>query len=348
MLCVAVVALVLLCSSLIAGGSASVVCKATAPLGTRVSELGTELCYIVQDKQNVYWIASNGNGLYKYNGDSLVQFTERDGLCSKYVFQLFLDTQGLLWISTRDGVCSFDGTAFRNRTKDIDSATKATRTPKQHALLFNHPKGVCFFEDGQFYWLRHYPKKHKDPTYTLVRPYGMYCYSIDSLNNVWIGTEQQGVVRLNGTSIAYHDSLGLKDAAVRSVFKDSRGTLWFGNNGAGLFRLQGSTLTNITDKHGLGNAEFLKKRMPISNAKSIARVFAINEDAKGLLWFGTVDAGIWSYDGTTLRQFSTESGLANNGCWHIGKNNSGTLLYIVGGTTIYTFNGTSFTPMVFK
>jgi len=42
------------------------------------------------------------------------------------------------------------------------------------------------------------------------------------------------------------------DKNIRSVFQDKRGTFWFGTNGAGLYRYDKKTLTQLTIEDGLG------------------------------------------------------------------------------------------------
>jgi ligand-binding sensor domain-containing protein len=74
----------------------------------------------------------------------------------------------------------------------------------------------------------------------------------------------------------------------------------------------------------------------------LARVFSINEDKNGLLWIGTIDAGVWSYDGTNLKQYTERDGLTGSAIWTISKNNAGDLLYVTNGEKICTFDGKKF------
>jgi two component regulator with propeller domain len=44
----------------------------------------------------------------------------------------------------------------------------------------------------------------------------------------------------------------------------------------------------------------------------LARIYSINEDHNGALWIGTVDAGVWRYDGTDFINYTTDNGLTSN------------------------------------
>ena len=57
---------------------------------------------------------------------------------------------------------------------------------------------------------------------------------------------------------------------------------------------------------------------------------------------GTIDNGVWSYDGKTITNYTTKDGLPIDSIWTIYKDNSGVLWY---GTVagVYKFNGKTFT-----
>jgi ligand-binding sensor domain-containing protein len=182
----------------------------------------------------------------------------------------------------------------------------------------------------------------------MSRPYSVYCTVADRSGNVWFGTQEKGVCRFDGTTFTYLTEKKLDAAAVRCIFQDREGRLWFGNNGAGLFRYDGITLRNITDEKDLGNPEFLKAKKVLDRPGTLARVWAINEDRDGNLWIGTIDAGVWKFDGKTLTNYTTKDGLSGNSTWAICKDRKGELLFVTNGDAINTYNGHSFTSFVMK
>ena len=73
---------------------------------------------IIEDKKGNIWFGSNGGGAYRYDGRSLVAFTEKDGLCNNFVQCVFEDHSGDLWFGTRfGGLSRYDGKSFTTFTQ---------------------------------------------------------------------------------------------------------------------------------------------------------------------------------------------------------------------------------------
>jgi ligand-binding sensor domain-containing protein len=170
--------------------------------------------------------------------------------------------------------------------------------------------------------------------------YAIYCSYKDRKGNIWFGTESRGVCKYDGKTFTWLDDeeLGL---AVRSIFGDKSGNIWIGNNGYGLFRYDGKTLTNFTKEHGLGNPSFLAGLQ--GKAGTLARVWTIAEDMEGNLWIGTIDAGLWKYDGKVLTNYTTTNGLNGNSVATVYCDTKGNIwIGTDNGITIY--DGKTFKP----
>lgn len=130
------------------------------------------------------------------------------------------------------------------------------------------------------------------------------------------------------------------------MVEDPQGILWFGNNGGGLYRYDGQTLTNITEEKALGNPEFLAgitHDMP----GSMARIFALNTDNEGNLLIGTIDAGLWKYDGIHLTNYTTTEGLSGNSIRDIYKNKAGEIFIVSNSNAITKYDGKTLTELDF-
>ncbi len=57
-------------------------------------------------------IGTNGGGLSIYHDGEIKTFTKKDGLAGNVVFNIFLEKNGLIWLSTDNGICSYDGKSF--------------------------------------------------------------------------------------------------------------------------------------------------------------------------------------------------------------------------------------------
>lgn len=134
-------------------------------------------------------------------------------------------------------------------------------------------------------------------------------------------------------------------------FLDSKGILWFGSNGNGLYRYDGKKFKHFTKKDGLcdnqiatiiedkegtlwlgtgnGLCKFDRKTfthipIPWSDTSSIwldkvypiinpNQVLSILQDKKGVFWIGTNGAGAYSYDGKVFKQYLKNIGSQNDG-----------------------------------
>lgn len=319
----------------------------TPTLGRRVTELGAHLDAVFQDAQGRYWIGSNGEGVYFYDGGAILNIREADGLCSDYVLQIQADIHGDLWFTTRNGVCRYDGQAFTDATAALAQAPYGDVRYAPGALFFGHRDGIAVYDGVAFSNFILHPKYQAIDPADENRPYGLYASLIDAEGRAWFGTQEKGVAVYDGGALSYLTDKDLAGPAVRAIYQDRRGVLWFGNNGGGLYRYDGRTLRNITEEHGLGNEVFLRQRKPVGKPGSLARVFAINEDLAGNLWIGTVDAGVWRYDGTTLTNFTAKDGIAGNAVATMFRDRTGELWFIADGAAILRFDGAAFVPVSF-
>lgn len=176
----------------------------------------------------------------------------------------------------------------------------------------------------------------------LISPYYVYVSLRDSKNNIWYGKHYLGVCKFDGNSYKCYMDKGLKGPAVRALFVDHLGNIWIGNNGQGLYKLIGDSLINITEKFGLGNKSFQANHQLKDQIKSMARVFAINEDNQGNLWIGTVDAGLWKFDGKVFYNYTVDNGLPSNEINVIYKNIKGEMMFGTRGIGVYKYNGIIF------
>ena len=81
---------------------------------------------IMEDSKGNMWFSTNG-GAYIYDGESLSQLSEKDGLCHNSVNCILEDKDGNIWFATHhNGVCRWDGKSFTHfTTKDGVNGTEA-------------------------------------------------------------------------------------------------------------------------------------------------------------------------------------------------------------------------------
>lgn len=320
-------------------------------LNATVNSIDKNIRSIFQAKNGNYWFGTNGAGVYRYDKKTLTQFTVMDGLADNQIINIQEDDLGNIWFGSGTfSISKFDDTKFTIPTNKVKTTNGKETDWKSTSndLWFYAGGGVMRYSNSSVDYLPFEPSSSNAQTnapFSLSR-YGVYCILKDTKGNIWFGTQAEGVCRYDGKALTWFKEKGLAGPAVLGLFEDSNGNLWFGNNGAGLFRYDGKTLTNFTEEKGLNNTDF--RAFGKSGLGTLARVYSINEDNNGNIWVGTVDAGVWKYDGNNLTNYTTKEGLTSNAVNTIYKDKNGELLFGTDGNGICKFNGTSFTEFIIK
>jgi ligand-binding sensor domain-containing protein len=314
-----------------------------------LSDMDDKIRCIFQDHSGNYWFGTNAAGVYRYDGHTLQALSEKDGLTNNQVQSIQEDSSGNIWFGTgMFGVCRFDGKAFTSFTnKEIlqsEAFTVSKEKIKPDDLWFNAGGGVYRYNGNSLAYLPLDPNglssndRHSSP-FNLSR-YAVYCLLKDRKGNLWFGTQAEGVCMYDGKSFTWFTEMGLAGPAVLGLFEDRSGNLWFGNNGSGLFRYDGKALINFTEDRGLSNPAFRLEGKP--GPETLARIYSINQDLHGDIWIGTVDAGVWRFDGTNLKQYTAADGLTSNAINTIYKDNDGELWFGTDEDGVFRFNGLNF------
>lgn len=279
---------------------------AEATIGTRQAAPTAQVRGILQAKDGDLWFATHGSGLYRFDGREFTAFTQSQGLPSDLVRTVQEDTQGNLWVTTNDGLCVFDGKSFKRVSVPVDEEGPLPR-PTAEMLWFCGQGGVYYLDRGKLGYL---PLPLDPADRDMVRdqpgvnPYAVYCVHAARDGTVWMGTESRGVCRYDGKGFTWFRDKDLGKPAVRAILMDSRGDVWFGNSGGGLYRLHDGKLSNFSVEKGVDNLSWLNGvfiRMP----GKLADPQAIVEDKSGTIWIGAFDSGVWRLDGDTLTQVMT-------------------------------------------
>lgn len=159
----------------------------------------------------------------------------------------------------------------------------------------------------------------------------------DREGSIWLGTEGQGLYRLQHQSVqVYSKEQGVIDRNVYPVYQDHSGAIWIGAWNTGLSRFEAGKFTNYTVADGLPNGLvtalyedrdgrlwiathgglciFTNGRLQKPRGQALSRnlqVQAIQQDKEGTLWFGT-SAGLVKYSNGVSQTFTTHDGLATN------------------------------------
>ncbi|HLP11099.1 MAG TPA: two-component regulator propeller domain-containing protein [Flavobacteriales bacterium] len=322
--------------------------------GQPVTQLSNNIESMFQDSKGNYWFGTQKHWLYKYDGKNLVQFTQQHGLDCYQIQNIQEDAQGNIWLTT-DGykIIRFDGKKFTAFNVTDSTITNHVWNTEPNDLWFYGGGGPYRYANNTFSQLFLSPNE-QDQTYAQqnpnkLSPYAVYSILKDKKGNLWFGTQSTGVCKYDphwndeiggGKSFTWFDQPILKGPAVLALFEDKNGNMWFGNNGGGLFVYDGKTVRNFTEEKGLSNREFRKSGK--EGPGTLARIFCINQDNDGNMWIGTVDAGVWKFDGKNLTNYTIKHGLPNNTVNKILKDGNSKLWFATRSDGVYTFDGNTF------
>ena len=312
---------------------------------------------IYQDSKGNYWFGSLQEGVAVYNGKSFLYYTDKDGLTDNQIHSIQEDKEGVIWFNTQNGVSSYDGTRIKNHT-DADTKTflnnfqiKSNEPLQGKWMKFDNDlwfeagikDGVYRFDGQTLNYLLFPPHKVLNPSDNL---FAVTDISKGKNNMIWFSTFA-GVFGYNGSdfTIINDETLGfdrkIEPLHIRSIFEDSKGRLWIGNNGIGVLLKDGDSIINFSNKNNLIHP-YSKRNGDKSPQGTLEHVFTIAEDNKGNIWFGDRDAGIWKYDGKAMKNYAKIDGLTSDFALSIYEDKNGELWFGMADGNIYKFNGQTF------
>lgn len=223
-------------------------------------------------------------------------FTTANGLPHNWIYDLFADSTGRMWVGTwGGGLAMYESGRWRiyDRRDGLQSdAVTCVREDGRGRIWAATNAGLNRLEGDRFV------------------PAGLTGTSLlnihlDRTGRLWAagwraGRTGGGLHRLeDGQWYPYSTRDGLPSLDILTVFEDSRDRIWIGTyehgRGAGVGCLDGSTWHRFTHRDGLASD----------------CVYSILEDPEGRMWFGTL-AGISVYDRGTWHRMSTMDGLVHD------------------------------------
>lgn len=323
--------------------------------GIIVTELDGKAAVIYQDSKNHFWFGSREKGVYQHDGKTLVLFTKNDGLCSYTILSVQEDDSGNLYFDTPDGVCKYDGEKFI--TLPVVESGNSQNDWRSEA-------GDLWFRMG---WSHNGPFK----------------YDGKNLHSLAFPKNEMADEFYKNHPDAPYNPYGLY-----SLFKDSKGNIWFGTANLGIYRFDGKELSwmyenQLTETPGGGafgirsiaedsegnywicNANYKYTLLPNDTGNSTLKTMNYQrqtgiEDNKGLyflsmlsddngdMWMLTYDQGVWRNDGKTLEQVFIEPKEMRILPTSMYKDRQGNLWFGTSKQGIYKYNGKTFEKFKIK
>lgn len=213
------------------------------PEFSKIQSMPTVYTILKRKQSNEFWFGTYDGGLFVYQKGELVRHYNQantDFIIHSCITALYEDSKGNCWIGTREGISvkRADGTGHLFNKINIDG---------------------------------------KDLSTSYIRK-----ITEDKDNKIWIATNNHGIISISGElsdpdNITYarysYDNDKIKAYSVQTLLLDSKGRLWAGTEGYGLF-LYNKELNRFESKNAAYN-------LPCD------MIGSIEEDSDGCLWLGT-------------------------------------------------------------
>ncbi len=306
--------------------------------------LQSAVTVIFEDSKGNIWFGTEHDGPCMYDGKVYTYFTRYDPSLFSAVLAILEDKNGTIWVRTKNTLSRLDGEVLESVSlKDVQNREDDWQITPDNLWFTAGGFGHVYRLEGEKISHLTIPKPDENATEAQKSASRFGVFSVLKAKNqtLWLGTHGAGVVTFDGNEFTYINDKNL-DFSVMSIFEDSKGNMWFGNDGAGVFKYTKNGLVNVTAEHGLSDQNILLTHRISTQAKTLARVWAIEEDAQGNMWFGTLGTGVWKYDGTHFTNYTTEDGLPSNEIRSIKKDKNGTLWFGTGYGGVFILKGEKF------
>ena len=174
------------------------------------TELDPGAGVIFRDQQDNLWLASREQGVYRYDGEKLRLFTAEDGLKSYRIIRVQEDQLGNLYFDTPEGVHKLEGERL-----SVLPVVDAKESPNE----WKSEPGNLWFSSG---W------HHSGP----FRYDGENLYSLQFPKN-----------RMENEFYSQYPHASFNPYGIYEIFKDSKGSIWFGTSSLGIYLFDGQDLS---------------------------------------------------------------------------------------------------------
>lgn len=258
------------------------------------------------DRQGHLWLSSFGNGLFRFDGQTLSHITKKNGLCNDEVYTLFEDKKGQLWLGTSNGLCLYQDVGFR---------------------YIPIP-----FTDTTSVWL--------DQVYPVINPNAVHSIIEDQNGDYWIGTGGGGAYHYDGksfTSVLANEGTKYEDSLYHNwipcIAEDLAGNIWFASMSyGGLQRFDGQTYTRYSTEDGLSDV-------------MIREIFVAKNGKIWLGFNGNRASALTVYDGTAFHIFSEKRDACHRNIQDIHEDQAGRL-WLAGEGGVCILSDDKFTQLL--
>ena len=274
-------------------------------------------------------------------------FTQSNGLPDNYIWSLYEDRKGNIWIGTfNEGVVMYNGKTFQKYNTQnglVDNTVLCTYEDNEGKMWFGTLGGLSILDNNHFTNIDNIQGNPlqvfdiiQDPDkvfWFATSTLGILFYDgsnisqyfddncddcnrvnvffMDDNHSIWVGSSGDlKVVATNGNFKKYTVSDGLPGLDITSVYQDKSGNVWIGS-------ADGSQVSRFS------NNKF--QLVSLFNSSEINYVSSIVQLNTGEMWFGTIALGLIYSDGIVMRSMFEQHGLPDNTITAMIKDGNGNI-----------------------
>ncbi|HCW06995.1 MAG TPA: hypothetical protein DGG95_06485, partial [Cytophagales bacterium] len=267
------------------------------------SKSGIKILTITETLQNLIWVGTDGDGVYKFLTRPRMFYSISKGepeaslLSHSIVRSIYEDPSGKLYVGTRGGGLNIIDRS-QGKTKVINTKNGLSNNAVL-ALTMDQTGNLWIGLDGEGMdmletktgRILHFPRdfeNHVDLNFSSV-----YALCVDAFGDLWLGTSGYGVIhfKVSKKGTRYHlvdydqvnhsttrDPIAIRSNIVYSIIEEKPNILWFGTRGSGIYRYNALT-KKIEDQI---QADSQQKLRLVNND-----VLSLYMDQQEQLWVGT-------------------------------------------------------------
>lgn len=312
----------------------------------------TNIRCIFQDSRGLLWIGAI-NGLHYFDGTKFVKVGAKDGFGNLDVGSLAEDKKGRVWIGTMDGLYYYEG----KKAHYLDTAgTKMPRnmcwslyTDNDGKMWAGSINRVYHFDPDNLKspLIKRYKisqdknlsirliKRKRNGSLIVGAENGYYVYEPDTFKKADFGWSVYSNIEFdNGSEWVSgwgSPALEIKDgkpirsydmgAGILSMTMDHNKNVWLATWDKGLFKYDGKSFTNYSNKEGLNYNSF----------------WSSYTDREGNVWFGSWGDGLFKYSNDGFININEKNGLHSNNILSMVADTSGNV-YVASEVGLSKYN----------
>ena len=226
---------------------------------------------VLKDHNGFIWIATE-NGLYRYDGETLIHYFQTTGL---YVDEMKEDKSGRIWMAADySGILTFDP---KTNVGQMLAPGKGLPGKTAYSIFIDDKQKIWVAVDGKISIIDAKASTIKTLTEAQGLPGYTFMLTADRDKNIWVSTIGRGIEIINpkNKTVKYINiAQGLKTDTAITLKLDHKGRMWVAES-----TKANHLAINVFDPYN-GNVKYIDE-LPPSNTCS--RFF---EDNTGTMWLG--------------------------------------------------------------